>query len=174
MGGNELNGGFLWWQLCSNLLVPNVGHGTALKFWYSWISVSHAGHIETPKDAMEEYRWGWVNFYLMLWTLVRQSCKMGYCSLWIFHRGHGSWPLYHGDETLTNGRYYNGSMPRAIADAYTGYDKDVLKHDNAWAWGHVQGQALLPQAYMKENFSSWVTKCINRKRCCKNMYYLGD
>ncbi|KAJ9676655.1 hypothetical protein PVL29_021931 [Vitis rotundifolia] len=43
----------------------------------------------------------------------------------------GSWPLYYGDETLTNGRYYNGSMPRAIADAYTGYDKDVLKHDNA-------------------------------------------
>ncbi|KAJ9694944.1 hypothetical protein PVL29_010431 [Vitis rotundifolia] len=43
----------------------------------------------------------------------------------------GSWPLYHGDETLTKGRYYNGCMPRAIADAYTGYDKDVLKHDNA-------------------------------------------
>ncbi|KAJ9694938.1 hypothetical protein PVL29_010425 [Vitis rotundifolia] len=48
----------------------------------------------------------------------------------------GSWPLYYGDETLTNGRYYNGCMPtlpRAIANAYTGYEMDVLKHDNAWA-----------------------------------------
>uniref|UniRef100_F6HEZ1 Uncharacterized protein n=1 Tax=Vitis vinifera TaxID=29760 RepID=F6HEZ1_VITVI len=39
----------------------------------------------------------------------------------------GGWPLYYGDKTLTNGQYYNGFLPRAIADAYTGYDKDVLK-----------------------------------------------
>ncbi|XWS34158.1 hypothetical protein CRYUN_Cryun21dG0016100 [Craigia yunnanensis] len=38
-----------------------------------------------------------------------------------------SWPLYYGDKTLTNGQYYNGFFPRAIADAYPMYDKDVLK-----------------------------------------------
>ncbi|KAK6242686.1 hypothetical protein SCA6_008075 [Theobroma cacao] len=38
-----------------------------------------------------------------------------------------SWPLYYGDKTLTNGQYYNGFFPRAIADAYPGYDKDALK-----------------------------------------------
>ncbi|OMO71910.1 hypothetical protein COLO4_27938 [Corchorus olitorius] len=38
-----------------------------------------------------------------------------------------SWPLYYGDKTLTNGQYYNGFFPRAITDAYPGYDKDVLK-----------------------------------------------
>ncbi|KAK8647502.1 hypothetical protein V6N13_121238 [Hibiscus sabdariffa] len=38
-----------------------------------------------------------------------------------------SWPLHYGDKTLTNGEYYNGYFPRAIADAYPGYDKDALK-----------------------------------------------
>ncbi|GMI90254.1 hypothetical protein like AT1G69360 [Hibiscus trionum] len=38
-----------------------------------------------------------------------------------------SWPLYYGDKTLTNGQYYNGVFPKAIADAYPGYDKDALK-----------------------------------------------
>ncbi|EEF50793.1 uncharacterized protein LOC8289151 [Ricinus communis] len=38
-----------------------------------------------------------------------------------------SWPLYYGDRTFTNGQYYNGYLPRAIADMYPGYDKDVVK-----------------------------------------------
>ena len=38
-----------------------------------------------------------------------------------------SWPHYYGDKTLTNGQYYNSFFPRVIADAYPGYDKDVLK-----------------------------------------------
>ncbi|XWS69657.1 hypothetical protein CRYUN_Cryun04dG0198000 [Craigia yunnanensis] len=38
-----------------------------------------------------------------------------------------SWPLYYGDKTLKNGQYYNSFFPRAIVDAYPGYDKDVLK-----------------------------------------------
>ncbi|XWS23135.1 hypothetical protein CRYUN_Cryun29cG0095100 [Craigia yunnanensis] len=38
-----------------------------------------------------------------------------------------SWPLYYGDKTLINGQCYNSFFPRAIEDAYPGYDKDVLK-----------------------------------------------
>ncbi|XWS64209.1 hypothetical protein CRYUN_Cryun06bG0166800 [Craigia yunnanensis] len=38
-----------------------------------------------------------------------------------------SWPLYYGDKTLINGQYYNSFFPRAIVDAYPGYDKDMLK-----------------------------------------------
>ncbi|KAL3501473.1 hypothetical protein ACH5RR_035922 [Cinchona calisaya] len=38
-----------------------------------------------------------------------------------------SWPLFYGDKTITNGQYYNGYIPKAIADAYPGYDKDQLK-----------------------------------------------
>ncbi|GAV74551.1 DUF863 domain-containing protein [Cephalotus follicularis] len=38
-----------------------------------------------------------------------------------------SWPLYYGDKALMNGQYYNGFLPRAIADAYPGYDRDVVK-----------------------------------------------
>lgn len=38
-----------------------------------------------------------------------------------------SWPLYYGDKTLTNGQYYNGFWSRVAADAYPGYDKDVVK-----------------------------------------------
>ncbi|XP_050236935.1 uncharacterized protein LOC126686752 [Mercurialis annua] len=38
-----------------------------------------------------------------------------------------SWPLYYGDRTFTNGQYYNGYLPRSIADVYPGYDKDVVK-----------------------------------------------
>lgn len=38
-----------------------------------------------------------------------------------------SWPLYYGDKTLTNGQYYNGFLPRAVADSYSEYDKDVVK-----------------------------------------------
>ncbi|KAF2325439.1 hypothetical protein GH714_028706 [Hevea brasiliensis] len=38
-----------------------------------------------------------------------------------------SWPLFYGDRVFTNGQYYNGFLPRAIADVYTGYDKDVVK-----------------------------------------------
>lgn len=38
-----------------------------------------------------------------------------------------SWPLYYGDKTLTNGRYYSSFFPRTIANAYPGHDKDVLK-----------------------------------------------
>uniref|UniRef100_A0A2P2MGS2 Uncharacterized protein LOC105121218 n=1 Tax=Rhizophora mucronata TaxID=61149 RepID=A0A2P2MGS2_RHIMU len=38
-----------------------------------------------------------------------------------------SWPLNYGDRTFANGQYYNGFFPRAIADAYAGHDKDVVK-----------------------------------------------
>lgn len=38
-----------------------------------------------------------------------------------------SWPPYYGDKTFTNGQYYNGFLPRAIADAYSGDDKDAVK-----------------------------------------------
>ncbi|XP_059317245.1 uncharacterized protein LOC132067876 [Lycium ferocissimum] len=38
-----------------------------------------------------------------------------------------SWPLFYGDKTLPNGQYCNGFTSRTITDAYTGYDKDVLK-----------------------------------------------
>lgn len=38
-----------------------------------------------------------------------------------------SWPPYYGDKTLTNGQYYNGFLPRAAAEAYSGYEKDVVK-----------------------------------------------
>ncbi|CAL1395046.1 unnamed protein product [Linum trigynum] len=38
-----------------------------------------------------------------------------------------SWPLYYGDKTFTNGQYYNGFMPKAITDTYSGYDKDLVK-----------------------------------------------
>ncbi|XP_057947984.1 uncharacterized protein LOC131143727 [Malania oleifera] len=39
----------------------------------------------------------------------------------------GSWPLYYGEKTLANGQYCNGFLPRTVADAYTGYNKDVVK-----------------------------------------------
>lgn len=38
-----------------------------------------------------------------------------------------SWPLFYGDKTLTNGHYYNGFIPRTIADSNLGWDKDALK-----------------------------------------------
>ncbi|KDP41264.1 hypothetical protein JCGZ_15671 [Jatropha curcas] len=38
-----------------------------------------------------------------------------------------SWPLYYGDGTFPNGQYYNGFLPRSIADVYSGYDKDIVK-----------------------------------------------
>ncbi|KAL9364974.1 hypothetical protein Peur_042847 [Populus x canadensis] len=38
-----------------------------------------------------------------------------------------SWPLFYGDKTFTNGQHYNGLLPRVIADAYPGNDKDVVK-----------------------------------------------
>ncbi|KAL5553690.1 hypothetical protein UlMin_041091 [Ulmus minor] len=38
-----------------------------------------------------------------------------------------SWPLYYGDNNLTNGQYYNGFLQRVAPDAYPGYDKDTLK-----------------------------------------------
>lgn len=38
-----------------------------------------------------------------------------------------SWPVYYGDKTLSNRQYCNGFLPRATADAYPGYDKDVVK-----------------------------------------------
>ncbi|CAL1360313.1 unnamed protein product [Linum trigynum] len=38
-----------------------------------------------------------------------------------------SWPQYYGDKTFANGQYYNGFLPRAITDTYSGYDKDLVK-----------------------------------------------
>lgn len=38
-----------------------------------------------------------------------------------------SWPLFYGDNGITNGQYYNGFVPRNIIDGYPGYDKDTLK-----------------------------------------------
>ncbi|KAJ0830836.1 hypothetical protein HanPSC8_Chr15g0660051 [Helianthus annuus] len=36
-----------------------------------------------------------------------------------------SWHLFN---TLTNGHYYDGFTPRTVTDAYSGHDKDELKH----------------------------------------------
>lgn len=38
-----------------------------------------------------------------------------------------NWPLFYGDKTLTNGQYYNGFLPSATVDAYSGYDRDAVK-----------------------------------------------
>ena len=39
-----------------------------------------------------------------------------------------SWPLFYGDNKgLTNGHYYNGFVPRTVADAYPGCDKEAIK-----------------------------------------------
>ncbi|KAI3730725.1 hypothetical protein L1987_61900 [Smallanthus sonchifolius] len=38
-----------------------------------------------------------------------------------------NWPLFYGEQGLTNGHYYNGFIPRIIADADPGCDKDALK-----------------------------------------------
>lgn len=37
------------------------------------------------------------------------------------------WPFYCGDKSLTNGPYYNSYVPRAVSEAYSGYDKDAVK-----------------------------------------------
>ncbi|XP_061369679.1 uncharacterized protein LOC133312492 [Gastrolobium bilobum] len=37
------------------------------------------------------------------------------------------WPLFYGDKTLTNGKYYNNYLPSATADACSVYNKDVVK-----------------------------------------------
>ena len=59
--------------------VPHLGWPFWLRcFWESpiwatlhtvrnfWMSVSRMDHTETPRDAMEEYNWGWGNLYSML------------------------------------------------------------------------------------------------------------
>ncbi|XP_039044686.1 uncharacterized protein LOC120184236 isoform X2 [Hibiscus syriacus] len=58
-----------------------------------------------------------------------KSYLPGYYSMRDLNEGSNgcSWPLYYGDNTLTNGQYYNGFFLRAIADAYPGYDKNALK-----------------------------------------------
>ncbi|XP_044493466.1 uncharacterized protein LOC123216887 isoform X2 [Mangifera indica] len=38
-----------------------------------------------------------------------------------------SWPSYYGDKSLTNGQYYNGFLPRAAAEVYSGCEKDAVK-----------------------------------------------
>ncbi|XP_076942629.1 uncharacterized protein LOC143612564 [Bidens hawaiensis] len=38
-----------------------------------------------------------------------------------------SWPLFYGDKSLTNGHYYNSYIPKTVADATPGCDKDGLK-----------------------------------------------
>ncbi|KAJ1389819.1 hypothetical protein SESBI_37939 [Sesbania bispinosa] len=37
------------------------------------------------------------------------------------------WPLFYGDKTPTNGKYYNNYLPSASTDACSAYDKDVVK-----------------------------------------------
>lgn len=39
---------------------------------------------------------------------------------------NSSW-LFYGDNTLTNGHYYDALTPRTVTDAYPGQDKDELK-----------------------------------------------
>ncbi|KAB2031737.1 hypothetical protein ES319_D05G325400v1 [Gossypium barbadense] len=58
-----------------------------------------------------------------------KSYLPGYCSMRDLNEDSNScsWPLYYGDNTLTNGRYYSSFFPRTIADAYPGRHKDVLK-----------------------------------------------
>ncbi|KAL3644583.1 hypothetical protein CASFOL_009763 [Castilleja foliolosa] len=38
-----------------------------------------------------------------------------------------NWPFFSGDKTGPNEPYYNGFMPRSLADGYPGHDKDSLK-----------------------------------------------
>ncbi|MFS7992824.1 hypothetical protein Hanom_Chr12g01086821 [Helianthus anomalus] len=38
-----------------------------------------------------------------------------------------SWPVFYGEKPLTNGHYYNGFIPRTVADANPGCDKEMLK-----------------------------------------------
>ncbi|KAK9063627.1 hypothetical protein SSX86_017498 [Deinandra increscens subsp. villosa] len=38
-----------------------------------------------------------------------------------------NWPLVYGEKGLTNGHYYNGFIPRPIADVDPGCEKDALK-----------------------------------------------
>lgn len=61
---------------------------------------------------------------------TKVHCKSylpGYYSMRDLNQDSNSWPLYYGDKTLTNGQYYNGFLPRAVADSYSEYDKDVVK-----------------------------------------------
>ncbi|KAJ9549225.1 hypothetical protein OSB04_021768 [Centaurea solstitialis] len=37
------------------------------------------------------------------------------------------WHLFYGDNSLTNGHYYDGFTPRTVTDAYLGHEKDELK-----------------------------------------------
>ncbi|XP_075506949.1 uncharacterized protein LOC142543523 isoform X1 [Primulina tabacum] len=38
-----------------------------------------------------------------------------------------SWPLFYGDNTPTNGQYFNGFIPRTTIDDHSGYEKDAMK-----------------------------------------------
>ncbi|KAD2804104.1 hypothetical protein R6Q59_030399 [Mikania micrantha] len=38
-----------------------------------------------------------------------------------------NWPLFYGEKGLANAHYYNGFIPRTVADAVVGCDKEALK-----------------------------------------------
>ncbi|KAK6931297.1 Protein of unknown function DUF863, plant [Dillenia turbinata] len=40
---------------------------------------------------------------------------------------NGNWPLYYGDNTLSNGPYYNRFLPNSVPVTYPGYDVALLK-----------------------------------------------
>lgn len=60
-----------------------------------------------------------------------------------------SWPLYYGDKTLTNRQYYNGFLPRAVTEAYSGYDKDVVKRTM------LEHEAIFKNQVLLFNIVSW-------------------
>ena len=56
---------------------------------YLWIPVSHVDHIETPKNVMEEYKWGWrfCRGYSGPEQSRQQDCfaNTGLCEFFILH-----------------------------------------------------------------------------------------
>lgn len=70
--------------------------------------------------------------YLLVGMGTKVQCESyfpGYFSMRDLNEDSNScsWPLYYNDKAFTNGQYYAGFINRSIADAYTSYDKDVLK-----------------------------------------------
>ncbi|XP_073140467.1 uncharacterized protein [Henckelia pumila] len=58
-----------------------------------------------------------------------ENCLPGYYSMRDLNEdsSSSSWPLFYGENTATNGQYFNGFTPRITIDDHPGYEKDVLK-----------------------------------------------
>ncbi|XP_075522173.1 uncharacterized protein LOC142555274 isoform X2 [Primulina tabacum] len=58
-----------------------------------------------------------------------KNCLPGYYSMRDLNEdsSSSSWPLFYGDNTVTNGQYFNGYTPRTTIDDHPRYEKDALK-----------------------------------------------